>query len=81
MPNNDPASKNNGPSEEGRDAPLFEKFEIIEPLGSGGMGKVFKAKQIDLDKLVALKVLDSIKDHKAVIRFQNEAKADRKSVV
>ncbi len=75
MPNNDPASKNSGPSEEGRDAPLFEKFEIIEPLGSGGMGKVFKAKQIDLDKLVALKVLDSIKDNKAVIRFQNEAKA------
>lgn len=51
-------------------------YEIIEKLGKGSMGLVFKARQTSVDRIVAVKVLlDSLAQNKEFIkRFQREAK-------
>lgn len=53
------------------------KYRVEEMIGEGGMGQVFRATQLSLDKAVVLKVLrrSLLSDARTVARFQREAKA------
>jgi len=52
-------------------------YEILAPLGAGGMGEVFRAKDTRLDREVAIKVLPAAMaaDPERIARFEREAKA------
>lgn len=70
-----PSSGNNGPPRLPRVPP--DRYSIIGELGSGGMGTVLKATHVQLNKPVAIKVLNMelIKDRTSLSRFETEAKA------
>ncbi|MGL4401329.1 MAG: serine/threonine-protein kinase, partial [Luteolibacter sp.] len=58
-------------------AAIFPQFEILELIGQGGMGAVYKVRQRDLDRIVALKILPPAigQSPEFSARFAREAKA------
>ena len=56
---------------------MIDNYHILEVIGRGGMGVVLKALDTDLDKIVALKMIDPFlaSDENFIRRFKTEAKA------
>lgn len=59
---------------------LDNRYKILEKVGTGGMASVYKAQDILLDRIVAVKVLHAKygDDHDFVVRFRQEAQAAAK---
>ncbi|MDG2128156.1 MAG: serine/threonine-protein kinase [Fuerstiella sp.] len=57
-------------------AELFPALQIIELIGTGGMGAVYKARQEGLDRVVAIKIMpeEFVRDVKFALRFTREAR-------
>lgn len=55
---------------------IESRYELLELLGEGGMGRVFKARQIGLERIVAIKLLHSslLGDKDSLLRFEREGK-------
>jgi serine/threonine protein kinase len=72
------ASIVHGPTEDAYTGRIIAgKYRVEALIGEGGMGKVFRATQLSLDKTIVLKVLRQslLSDARTVARFQREAKA------
>src|SRR5574340_1561655 len=56
------------------------RYEFLDTLGRGGMGVVFKAKDLELDEVVAIKVLYGHvgEDGAVLTRFKREVSLNRK---
>src|ERR671914_397902 len=55
----------------------LDAYELVRPIGSGGMGEVWLATEVHLRRKVALKLLptDLTRDSRRVARFEQEARA------
>lgn len=58
-------------------APLNNRYQVLEALGTGGMAQVYRARDLMLERFVAIKVLrpDYSSDADFQIRFRQEARA------
>jgi serine/threonine protein kinase len=74
---NSPERRSAEPFGSGGLSDLIPDLEVMEPIGWGGMGVVYKARQVKLDRLVALKVIrPEVAEHPGFLeRFSREARA------
>src|SRR5262245_40966487 len=72
-----PQTRGNGAHDTGEGPPMLEAYEVLEEIGRGGMGVVYKARHCKRNRIVALKIIRSDRlDHpEAVARFRREARA------
>lgn len=52
-----------------------EKFEVLDKISEGGFGVLYRVRQRQLDRVVAMKVLNAPDSEEVLRRFQREAKA------
>jgi serine/threonine-protein kinase len=59
---------------------IAERYRIVELIGRGGMGVVYKAEHVHIGKVVALKLLhgELVRDREVIKRFRREAEAASK---
>ncbi|MGE3780880.1 MAG: protein kinase, partial [Pirellulaceae bacterium] len=60
---------------EGQTRFTLGKYTLLDELGQGGMGTVYKAHHAALDRIVAIKVMRLVKEPRAVTRFRREIRA------
>lgn len=77
VPVNDGASTQPSSTQSSGTGQTLGQYELLELLGQGGMGTVYKARHKKLDKLVAIKLLpaDFMRSPQSVARFEREMKA------